>query len=520
MANTDIQSWSIVELRRKAEEKARTIAAIVPENIVDLSPEQTFEMLHELRVHQIELEMQNEELRRAQAALDSSRAHYFNLYDLSPVGYCTIRKDSQIIEANLTFVSMLGYTRDFLYGQLFHSFVYSTDQDRYYLERKKLYETEKAQECELRMVKKDGTPVWVLLESNMVTDPGGEGLCRMVIHDIGTRKETEKTLHESEAKYQLFFAGAGDAIIIHDERGRILEVNELASSRMGYTCEEMTAMTVDQIDSPNESLYASERIIRLMENGRHSFETVHQTRDGQLIPTEVNAKKIEWKGKPAMMSICRDISKHKKDELEIRNLLQEKEIILKEVHHRIKNNMNMVYGLLYLQANAQADQVTQNILNEAAGRVKSMMVLYDKLYRSDKYDGLNLKYFLSSLVLEIIAQFSGILNVDTDIRIEDVVVSTDKLSPLGIIINELITNSMKHAFSNSNRGILRISADKDGSMITVVYQDNGIGLPEEEAIKNAGGFGMELVSGLMQQIQGTISIDRNNGTKYVIVFEE
>ena len=144
MTSTDNRPGDAAELRWRAEEIAREKAAQPPENLEALSPEETRRTLHELRVHQIELEMQNEELRRAQAELDAARARYFDLYDLAPVGYCTVSEKGLILEANLTAATLLGVARGALVKQPFSRFILKEDQDIYYLHRKQLFETHSA----------------------------------------------------------------------------------------------------------------------------------------------------------------------------------------------------------------------------------------------------------------------------------------------------------------------------------------------------------------------------------------
>ena len=157
MISKDKRPDDAAELRKHAEEIARKNTILSPEKIKSLSPEEIRQMLHELQVHQIELEMQNEELRRSQAELDAARARYFDLYDLAPVGYCTISEKGLILEANLTAAMLLGVTRDALVKQPISRFILKEDQDIYYLHRKKLFETGEPQACELRMAKNDGT---------------------------------------------------------------------------------------------------------------------------------------------------------------------------------------------------------------------------------------------------------------------------------------------------------------------------------------------------------------------------
>ena len=175
-------------LRRRAEEIARERASSSPKDVEAMSPEEVKRMLHELRVHQIELEMQNEELRRTQGELHAARARYFDLYDLAPVGYCVISEQGLILEANLTAAGLLGVARSALVKAPVSRFILLDDQDIYYRHRKQLFETGEAQACELRMTKKDGAQFWARLEATAAQDSNGATVCRVVMSDITERK--------------------------------------------------------------------------------------------------------------------------------------------------------------------------------------------------------------------------------------------------------------------------------------------------------------------------------------------
>ena len=179
------------ELRRQAEASYHKTASAVPENPAALPPEELKRILHELRVHQIELEIQNEELRRAQAELDSQRARYFDLYDLAPVGYLTISDKGLIVQANLTAAALLGAPRHTLTGRPFSQFIQKGDQDGYYLSLKQLLKTEEPQAFELRLVKKDGTSFWARLETALGKDAAGADEPCLTLSDITARKQAE-----------------------------------------------------------------------------------------------------------------------------------------------------------------------------------------------------------------------------------------------------------------------------------------------------------------------------------------
>ena len=181
-------------LRRGAEEIAREDAVQSPEQLEAPSPEATRLMLHELRVHQIELGMQNEELRRAQAELDASRARYFDLYDLAPVGYVTLSEEGLILEANLTATNLMGVARGALVKQPISRFIFKEDQHIYYRHRVQLFETGEPQGCDLRMVTQDGTAYWAHLAVTAAQDAGGAPVCRTVISDITERQQAQAAL--------------------------------------------------------------------------------------------------------------------------------------------------------------------------------------------------------------------------------------------------------------------------------------------------------------------------------------
>jgi PAS domain S-box-containing protein len=206
-------------------------------------------------------------------------------------------------------------------------------------------------------------------------------------------------------------------------------------------------------------------------------------------------------------------------EEKIRNLLKEKELLLREVHHRIKNNMNTMYGLLSLQAEAMEVPAAAAALNDAVARIQSMMVLYDKLYRSDAFKELSVKDYLPALIGEVVRSFpqSNIIRIEK--RIDDFVMDVKTLVPLGIIVNELLTNTMKYAFKGMDSGFISVSVSKKDNRASLVLADNGIGIPESVSFENSTGFGMQLVSMLTEQIGGRISIERGDGTKFILEFD-
>jgi PAS domain S-box-containing protein len=207
MNGKDDNSKGVARLRWRAEEIAREHGVPSPEDLATLSPTEALRLIHELRVHQIELKMQNDELCRAQAELNATRERYFDLYNLAPVGYFIVSHEGRILEANLTGVILLGVPRAALVKQPITRFIFNEDQDVYYLHRRQLLATGKAHTCELRMVKTDGTAFWVRLTATTQDPSTSSGhatsdapVSRVVLSDISDQKRMEQDKAELDAQ--------------------------------------------------------------------------------------------------------------------------------------------------------------------------------------------------------------------------------------------------------------------------------------------------------------------------------
>jgi two-component sensor histidine kinase len=205
-------------------------------------------------------------------------------------------------------------------------------------------------------------------------------------------------------------------------------------------------------------------------------------------------------------------------EKRIAMLLQDKELLLKEVHHRIKNNMNTMKSLLSLQAKTIEDAKAAEVLKDAGSRIQSMGLLYDKIYRSENIRALSAREYIPHLVEEIVAVFPNCEKVQIETEIEDVTLPVDILSPLGIITTELVTNAMKYGFEEVEKGHLQLRFRRMDGKVKYEIRNNGQALPEDFSIEDSRGFGLRLVNMLVQQLDGKIHTGKGRETCFMITF--
>jgi len=214
-----------------------------------------------------------------------------------------------------------------------------------------------------------------------------------------------------------------------------------------------------------------------------------------------------------------DITERKQAEVEIKRQLSEKETLLREVHHRIKNNISSIESLLTLQAGSTENEETKVALQASISRIQSTRVLYEKLLLGKDYQDVSIKSYLESLIDSLVAVFPESKNVCIEKNIINFTISSKKAIPIGIIINELMTNIFKHAFNKNKAGNILIKVNKTKNQVTLTVKDNGIGINERVKANKSPGFGLTIVKMLAEQLEGTFTMGNDNGMRSVLKFE-
>jgi PAS domain S-box-containing protein len=318
-------------------------------------------------------------------------------------------------------------------------------------------------------------------------------------------------LAAAEAKFsKIFHSTTFPILITRLENGMIYEVNHGFEQTFGYTAKEITGKMSTESglweDVRDRAMYI-EQMLRMGVVRNKEFRLL--TKSGLPLICLLSADNLMINGETRTLVTLVDITKIRKDEEEIRNLLKEKDYLMKEIYHRVKNNLNTVYSLLSLQASDDKNPVSCNAIKTAAGRVQSMAYLYDRLHTAENIKQASARDYLAPLMRDVLSLFPQNSTIKLETDIEEFNLSAKLLSNLGLIINELITNSIKHAFCDKASGSIRLSGYRNKERIIFVYSDDGSGF--ETSQKKSGGFGLELIGLLLDQIKGTMETESRTG---------
>jgi len=207
-------------------------------------------------------------------------------------------------------------------------------------------------------------------------------------------------------------------------------------------------------------------------------------------------------------------------ETEIHNSLEEKEILLKEIHHRVKNNMQIISSLLKLQSSSIQDEKILQLFKESQNRVKTMALIHEKLYSDSNFADIEISTYLKTLVNYLFRNFVNLSSkLDLTMEVDKIMMDIDTAIPCGLIINELVTNAIKYAFPENKKGELTITLESSADQVILIVKDNGIGIPEDFNIEETNTLGFQLVKALVNQLHGTIEINRKGGTELIIKFK-
>jgi PAS domain S-box-containing protein len=334
--------------------------------------------------------------------------------------------------------------------------------------------------------------------------------------------ESIAVLHESEKKYRSIFENALEGIFQSTLEGDVITANPAMVRMLGYYPTEYRS---EMIGSIEERLYVHPEVRRnmvatLLQHGVvHEYEAEVRRRDGKIIWVAINAYLVKDKdGNPLFIEgFVYDCSERKRTALHIQNSLNEKELLLKEIHHRVKNNMQVIMSLLNLQAMRATDVRMRDFYAESQSRIRSMALIHELLYHTGTFGSVDLLEYCRRLVPGLFGLYR-IHDIGISIEGETLMLDLDQAIPCGLIVNELVSNSMKHAFPSGGPGAITIRVGRDNDNCRLVVSDNGVGLPADATVQKSSTVGMLVVSSLVQQIEGTMENSSGPGLTTTVTF--
>jgi len=334
------------------------------------------------------------------------------------------------------------------------------------------------------------------------------------------RRRIESALRESEEMFRSITEYSSDFVSLTDPTGIITYASPAARIVFGFEPEEMLGRPFLDFVDPDEIPRIMDHFQDAIRSGTRvkDLHVPMRRKDGSPLIGDVNGQRFECETREGFLVVIRDITDRMRSEERILSLLAEKDLLLKEVNHRIKNNMVTIKSLLSHHAGNLKDSEAVDALQDAVGRIRSIMVLYEILYQSADFDKLSVKEYLTPLVDAIMSSFPNGKRVKIETFMDDFVLDTSRLQSVGIIVNELLTNCMKYAFKGRDSGSITILVSLRDQDVVLEIEDDGVGFPEDVDFRNSTGFGLDLVRMLAENLQGTVRLSRENGTKIRLDF--
>lgn len=347
----------------------------------------------------------------------------------------------------------------------------------------------------------------------------GKKVVIAVARDVSEKYAKDKKIKQNEELFRQLFQNSPMGIALLDQHNDVMMINDGFEKIFGYTNDDVQGLCLDKIIVPDEKLAHAESLSN--SEVPFTYTSKRKNNNGKLIDVLICGVPVKLDGNTiAIYGIYVDISERIKSEQKNLESLKEKEVLLSEIHHRVKNNLAVITGLLELQSHNLDSAEAKSALKDSQLRINSMALIHEKLYQNESLSQINFNQYIKELV-EVIQrshqQKGTDLNIDLDI--ENIKFPITKAIPCGLIINEIVTNSLKHAFDGVQNPNISISLKKEVKEITLTVSDNGIGLPDKFESLKSNSLGIILIKTLSNQLDSTLSVNGVEGTKYNLRFK-
>ena len=458
--------------------------------------------------------------KQEQALRELHRQQFESLFEHNPHAVFHMDLEGNYKGVNEKMEKLTGYTEEELMNLNFAPLITEEDLEK----TQKHFDRAKQgaiQEYEIEGVTKHGdvkpvniTNFPIIVEDQIVGVFG-------IAEDITNRKEAERKLRESEERWQRLVEDNPQCVILIAD-DKIIYINKAGAELFGASNPEgIIGRSKYDFIHPDYDEIAENHSIESQKGGRQPVsEQKILDINGQVKDVLIYSVGIKYKGKDAIQSVFHDITERKRKEQLIKSSLEEKRVMLQEIHHRVKNNMAVISGLLELQAMNSDDEQISEILNDSQLRIHSMAMIHEKLYASKELSKINFTQYIKELSRTIVSSSQkNDKEITIRYQLDAIDLNVNQAIPCGLILNELIVNAFKHAFVVQETGTILVGLSEKEDVIEFWVEDNGSGLPDGFKIKNQESLGMKLIKTLTRQVDGDLLIEKaraNLGTCFKI----
>jgi PAS domain S-box-containing protein len=427
---------------------------------------------------------------------------------------------SDIVDANLAASKFYGYAPERLVKMRMTDInVAPPDETRADLRRvrdndeSRFYFRHRLASGELREVEVFSSPI----------DVGDKVFLHSIVHDVSDQMRIQAELRASETRFRTAIERAPVGMALTAPDGRFSWANGAFADMVGRSAEELSSLPYASITHPDDLGPSDECARACLSGERASARLVKRYihKDGHAVWADVSIALVrDERGEPAVfITHMLDISERKRSEEALQRLLVEKDTLMKELQHRVKNNLNVVTSLLELENRKSVDSSASKVLSEAIARVRSISAIYERLYLSEDPERVDLALYVQDLAKSLFSTY----NLDPGrvalrIRADRVLLDTRRSVPLGLILNELLSNALKYAYAPGERGEVRVDLSRDDGTMSLAVSDDGAGIPDRYLASESASMGMTLVRLLTEQLDAELSIENRGGTRVLISF--
>ena len=470
------------------------------------------------------------ESKKAEEQLRVSEERYRAIYNQAFIGIAQVSIDGTFLHVNEQLCHIMGYSKEELMSRTFMDITHEENLE-ISLEYRRLLLEGKIENftMEKKYRHKNGSIIFANLTSSLVRNSEGEpNYFVSVFQDITERRLTELKVELQAAKLNAIIESSSHLIWTVDSRIKLTSFNKNYADLLGklYKVKPFVGMSLvegEMVSTDDYNNFWRSKYELAFQGTPQHFETSIIDKDGKESWREIYLNPIAGPDNKIkeVSGIGHDITEKKQSEEKIKQSLKEKEVLLKEVHHRVKNNLQVISSILNLQSSYIKDVNTLNLLKESQNRIKSMAFIHESLYQTKDFTSINFSEYVVNLSKNLVHSYSSYDNdIELRLDIEDVFLNLDLAIPCGLIINELVSNSLKYAFPSGGSGEIVVKLNVEDDNLKLVISDSGIGLPKDIDYRNTESLGLQLVVTLVDQVNGSIKLDSKRGTKYTITFKQ